>query len=136
MLLGEALLLQLLQVDFKVNAALCKILSFHTVITLWCLLMNPCQKTISTRRVKEHQQCVLITIYQPWVQNKHVNNNGPDRSYGRNFKYKGYKRNPVRLFIDLHKAFDTINHSVLLKKCDSSGIRGITWNWIKSYFRL
>ena len=41
----------------------------------------------------------------------------------------------VGVFIDLKKAFDTIDHAILIKKMDRYGIRGVANKWLASYLQ-
>ena len=37
------------------------------------------------------------------------------------------------IFVDFAKAFDTVNHEILLKKLDNFGFRGVVNDWFRSY---
>ena len=43
------------------------------------------------------------------------------------------KQHAVAIFCDLRKAFDTCNHTILFKKMEKMGIRGLTLDWFKNY---
>ena len=43
------------------------------------------------------------------------------------------RKHSIGVFIDLQKAFDTVDHQLLCTKLEFYGIRGVAYQWIKSY---
>ena len=50
---------------------------------------------------------------------------------GKILDSKNENKHSCALFLDLSKAFDTLNHDVLLKKLELYGIRGICNDWFQ-----
>ena len=52
---------------------------------------------------------------------------------GQVVKNQTKDKHTAAVFLDLSKAFNTLNHEVLLKKLNIYGIRGTVHSWFKSY---
>lgn len=93
------------------------------------------EKLVCTRLLKFLDQFDILYKYQFGFRSKHSTvhpilhllNDIADSND------KLTKDNTIAIFLDLSKAFDTINHSKLLHKLNFYGIRGITNLWFQNY---
>ena len=74
-------------------------------------------------------------IYVSWYgfRNKHSCNDAVMELIGAIVKGWEKQESTIALFLDLSKAFNTLEHTVLYNRLEKYGIRGITLDWFKSY---
>ena len=91
------------------------------------------------------EKCVFIQIYEYFEKNKLIF--GSQYGYRKNhstetaclelidklYKHLDNNQSPFCIFIDLSKAFDTINHQILLSKLKYYGLDDHAISWFKSY---
>ena len=75
----------------------------------------------------------LLYTSQYGFRKKHSTELAAMEFIDRIFNHLDDKKTPLAIFIDLSKAFDTIDHSILLDKLKHYGIKGTALNWFSSY---
>ena len=54
-------------------------------------------------------------------------------NFCKNLETGAVSKHQLAIFVDIRKAFDTVNHDILLAKMKNLGIRGTEWEWFKDY---
>ena len=70
---------------------------------------------------------------QYWFRKKHSTIHAVTEFVSNTTQALDNKQSTIAVFLDLSKAFDTIDHNILLTKLKFYGIRGIAHKWFTSY---
>ena len=102
-------------------------------ISLLVTISKILEKIIYSRTYSFLDNNSLLYISQYGFRKKHSCEHAVGELVEQVVKNLAKKQYTASVFIDLSKAFDTLEHTTLLNKLDQYGIRGLSNNWYKSY---
>ena len=102
-------------------------------ISLLITISKLLEKIIYTRTYKFLERSKLLYTSQYGFREGHSCENAVSELVSEVIKSRQEGLYTMSVFLDLSKAFDTLEHSVLLKKLEKYGIRGKSNEWFKSY---
>ena len=108
-------------------------ISNYRPISLLSNLNKIFEKVIFNRVYDFLEDYDLLYKYQFGFRKKHSTNHALISITEQIREALDSNKKAVGIFVDFQKAFDTVNHKILLNKLDHYGIRGNTNNWFKSY---
>ena len=109
------------------------IISNYRPISILSKLSKILEKIIYNRLMQFIQNNNIINTTQYGFLKKHNTTQATLDIYNHIMENKKENKAINTLFLDLSKAFDTIDHSIIISKLDKYGIRGITLKLITNY---
>ena len=91
------------------------------------------ERVIYNRLIQYLNRCSILTKHQYGFREGYSTELAILELQDKIIESLASRQHSIGLFIDLSKAFDTINHQILIKKLEHYGVRGITLDWFKSY---
>ena len=79
--------------------------------------------------VKTGQICETQYGFRP----KHSCEHAITQVIGSALKNLECNKKTIAVMLDLSKAFDTIDHKIMIQKLELFGVRGVCLNWFRSY---
>ena len=108
-------------------------LTNYRTVSLLPVISKILEKIVYARLYKFLVQHGILYVSQYGFRHNYSTVNAISEFVGK--IVKGFEKNEFTLgvFLDLSKAFDTISHTILLKKLERYGIRGHALDWFKNY---
>ena len=91
------------------------------------------EKVVHERLLRYFENNNLLEEHQGGFRPGHSTIDSAVTLVDKIFKAMNDREITVATFIDLSKAFDTVNHSILLKKLEYLGVKGLTLLWLTDY---
>ena len=102
-------------------------------VSLLMTISKILEKIIYNRVFKFLTKYNILYDSQYGFRSKHSCEDAILELVGRVLQSKNDDKYCAGIFLDLSKAFDTLDHHLLLQKMEKYGIRGLTLDWFKSY---
>ena len=102
-------------------------------VSLLMTISKILEKIIYNRVFKFLTKYNILYDSQYGFRSKHSCEDAILELIGRVLQSKNDDKYCAGIFLDLSKAFDTLDHHLLLQKMEKYGIRGLTLDWFKSY---
>ena len=109
--------------------------SNYRPISLLTTMSKLLEKLVCTRVYKFLDKTGQIVETQYGFREKHSCDHAISHLVGTIIKNLEKKNTTIGLFLDLSKAFDTLEHRIILQKMYRYGIRGQCLSWFESYLR-
>ncbi len=110
-----------------------QILSNYRPISLLPVLSKVLEKTVYLKLAKFLEMHNILFESQYGFRKGHSTIHGVAEFVQHTVKSMDNKYSTISVLLDLSKAFDTINHDILIHKLNYYGIRGVSLNWFRSY---
>ena len=107
--------------------------SNYRPISLLTSLSKVLERVIHKRLYAFLEQCLILNSNQYGFRKKHNTIDAVIKFISDISIAEDSNNSTLAIYLDLSRAFDTLNHTLLLKKLEHYGIRGISLQWFKSY---